>query len=170
MNETAILWIVLKDGVKTERTQELIDICKKYGYEHVLFSKTKNENIQEKIIIVDVIGHLKELYSIASVVFVGGSLVKKGGHNIVEPAIFSKPIIFGKYMNNFRVMAKNFVEAKAAIQLKNNEELCDTISYALENKEEMRNMGEQAFLIILENRGAVASIMSEISEYMQVNH
>ena len=116
-----------------ERTQEIINICKNNSCEYVLFSKIDDHNIENKIIIVDTIGHLKELYSIATITFVGGSLVPKGGHNIIEPAIFSKPIIYGKYMNNFRVMAKTFTDRKAGVQLKSEQDLYITILSLLKN-------------------------------------
>jgi 3-deoxy-D-manno-octulosonic-acid transferase len=152
------------------RTEELINMCKSLSYEYVLFSQINNDNIENKIIIVDTIGHLKELYSIATVVFVGGSLVAKGGHNIIEPAIFSKPIIFGKYMNNFRAMAKNFVEKEAAIQLKNEEELYETVLKLFKEPALAIRMGKKAFLMISQNSGAVDNLIAEIDSYMSSFH
>ena len=56
---------------------------------------------------LDTIGELAQLYQIATAVFVGGSLVDQGGHNILEPAVFGKPIVFGPYMQNFAEIARD---------------------------------------------------------------
>ncbi|MEO6726403.1 MAG: 3-deoxy-D-manno-octulosonic acid transferase, partial [Blastocatellia bacterium] len=70
------------------------------------------------VILLDSIGELAALYRFASIVFVGGSLVAKGGHNILEPAVFAKPIVVGPHMENFREIMIEFLRRKAVIQLK----------------------------------------------------
>ena len=57
------------------------------------------------VVVLDSIGELAQLYQLATAVFVGGSLVDHGGHNILEPAIFGKPIVFGPHMQNFKEIA-----------------------------------------------------------------
>ena len=69
------------------------------------------------VIVLDSIGELAQIYQLATVVFVGGSLVDHGGHNILEPAIFGKPIVFGPHMQNFREIAETFIASGAAIQV-----------------------------------------------------
>ncbi len=63
------------------------------------------------IIVVDTIGELATIYQIGTVVFVGGSLVATGGHNVLEPAVFGKPIVFGPHMENFLEIAEAFVSS-----------------------------------------------------------
>ncbi len=75
------------------------------------------------VLLLDSIGELAGLYRLADVVFVGGSLVPAGGHNILEPAAFSKVPIFGPSMENFREMAAKFLAAGAAVQVKSAEDL-----------------------------------------------
>ena len=58
------------------------------------------------------IGELAQLYQIATAVFVGGSLVDHGGHDILEPAVFGKPIVFGPHMENFEEIAEAFSERR----------------------------------------------------------
>src|SRR5205814_1615515 len=65
-------------------------------------------------VVLDTIGELAQLYQIATVVFVGGSLVPAGGHNILEPALYGKPIVFGPYMQNFGEIAEAFLGDGAA--------------------------------------------------------
>ncbi len=63
------------------------------------------------------IGELAAAFQFASVVFMGGSLVERGGHNVLEPAWYSKPVVFGPHMENFRDIARLFLDADAAIQI-----------------------------------------------------
>src|SRR5260370_15411041 len=69
------------------------------------------------VVLLDSIGELASLYRLADGVFVGGSLVDSGGHNILEPAAFGKVPVFGPSMENFAAMAARFVESKSAIQV-----------------------------------------------------
>ena len=68
------------------------------------------------VVVLDSIGELAQLYQVATAVFVGGSLIDHGGHNILEPAMFGKPIVFGPHMQNFQEIADAFVTNGAAIQ------------------------------------------------------
>ena len=74
---------------------------------------------------LDTIGELAQLYQVATAVFVGGSLADHGGHNILEPAIFGKPIVFGPHMQNFKEIADAFLTNDAAIQVQTERELDD---------------------------------------------
>ena len=66
---------------------------------------------------LDTIGELAALYRFAAVVFVGGSLVPRGGHNIIEPALYAKPIIVGPHTENFRQIVSDFAQADAVMQI-----------------------------------------------------
>ena len=75
------------------------------------------------VVVLDSIGELAQIYQLATAVFVGGSLVGHGGHNILEPAIFGKPIVFGAHMQNFREIADAFLANDAAVQVPSEREL-----------------------------------------------
>src|SRR6266850_1090767 len=75
------------------------------------------------VVVLDSIGELAQIYQIATAVFVGGSLADHGGHNILEPAIFGKPIVFGSHMQNFREIADAFLANDAAVQVASEREL-----------------------------------------------
>src|SRR6476620_866850 len=75
------------------------------------------------VIILDTIGGLAQVFQVATVVFVGGSLVDAGGHNILEPAVFGKPIVFGPHMHNFTEIARTFLENGAAVQVRSGQAL-----------------------------------------------
>ncbi len=107
-----------------------------------------------QVVILDTIGELGRLYSIADVVFVGGSLVKIGGHNILEPAAHGKPIIVGSYMFNFKEIFELLGRRGVCLMVKNEEELDRTLRGLLANPEKMKEMGEEALRVVHENRGA----------------
>jgi len=106
------------------------------------------------VFLLDTIGELMSFYAIADVVFIGGSLIKKGGHNILEPAYFSRPILFGPYMFNFRDMSNLFLSKKAARMVCGQEELLNETRSLLKNPSELEAMGRRARQLVLENQGA----------------
>jgi len=106
------------------------------------------------VVVLDTIGELAHLYRIAWVVFVGGSLVPTGGHNILEPAVFGKPIVFGPYMHNFREIADSFLAADAALQVASPSELADVLEDLLDDEKRRARLGAAARGIIESSRGA----------------
>ena len=104
------------------------------------------------VILLDTIGELSALYSIATVVFVGGSLVPVGGHNILEPALYKKPILFGPYMHNFKEIAEGFKNKKAAIEITNSDEMAKEIINILNNPDIGKKLGEKVFLLLLKTK------------------
>src|SRR5207245_6831104 len=75
------------------------------------------------VVVLDTIGELAQVYQLATAVFVGGSLVDQGGHNILEPAVFGKPIVFGPHMQNFKEIAEEFLANGAAVQVASDRDL-----------------------------------------------
>lgn len=106
------------------------------------------------IFILDTIGELRDYFSIAEFVFMGGSLVKIGGHNLLEPAGFAKPIIFGPYMFNFRDIAKSFLDNQAAIMVNDSRQLRDALIVLLNDSLKARDLGQRARQLVLQNQGS----------------
>ncbi len=131
---------------------------------------TKNPAHCADIILLDSIGELASLYRCAAVVFVGGSLVPKGGHNILEPALDAKPIIVGPRMENFREIAAEFLRHDAVVQLQgatDNEliaALRDAMLELLTDTERVQTLGENARATVAANRGATAKTVAAIAE------
>lgn len=96
----------------------------------------------------------------------GGSLIKKGGHNILEPAYFSKPILFGPYMFNFRDISDLFLRANAGIMVSNALELLEKMRFLLRNSSELKNFGKRAKQLVLENQGATKRNVKKISLFI----
>jgi 3-deoxy-D-manno-octulosonic-acid transferase len=106
------------------------------------------------IVILDTIGELATIYQLATVAFVGGSLVDTGGHNILEPAVFGKPIVFGPHMSNFAEIAEAFVGNAAGVQLNNERELADTMLALMTDPVRRARLGAAARALVEANRGA----------------
>ncbi|MBI5199046.1 MAG: 3-deoxy-D-manno-octulosonic acid transferase [Nitrospirae bacterium] len=119
------------------------------------------------VIILDTIGELAQIYSIATVVFIGGSLVPAGGHNVLEPAVYSKPIIFGLHMENFKDIAQTFLEKGAACQVSNGPQFKRELGYLLSNMDVARSIGENARKVIDENKGAVERSLMMIEKFLK---
>ncbi len=119
-----------------------------------------------EVLVLDSIGELAHLYELARVVFVGGSLVAWGGHNIIEAAHFGKPILVGPHMHNFREMARNFLDGGAALQVRNSGELARRLRELLRSEAARRGLGDNARRILRENRGAVDRTARIVGEYL----
>src|SRR5271163_4137870 len=97
------------------------------------------------VLLLDTIGELSGLFSVADVVFMGGTLVDRGGHNILEPALFAKPIVMGPHMENFRAIAADSLAASACVEIPNAGGLADAIGKLLDSPEAAREMGRRAY-------------------------
>ena len=117
------------------------------------------------IILLDTIGELSQLFSKADVTFIGGSLLPFGGHNILEPAYWGKPSIFGPHMENFPI-AKDFLMEGAAIMVKDPGGLAAAIKDLLENTEKAEHMGQKAKGIIDKNTGAVKKAVTLVRSFL----
>jgi 3-deoxy-D-manno-octulosonic-acid transferase len=118
------------------------------------------------VVILDTIGELAQLYRVATVVFVGGSLVPTGGHNILEPAVFGRPILFGPHMQNFREIAETFLSAGAALQVASGDELEQALRGLLADARQRERLGRAARAIVDVNHGAGERTLAAIAELM----
>jgi 3-deoxy-D-manno-octulosonic-acid transferase len=155
-----------------ERIPKIENIIKNFNFTYILKSKIKKDkdnpynNKNYQIILIDTIGELFSLYNIADIVFVGGSLIPHGGHNILEPAYFTKPIIFGKHMHNFKEISNLFLSNNAAIQVNTNNELKQTVLDLLTDNKKSNLIADNAKKLLLENQGAVDKSIAIIKHYI----
>lgn len=115
------------------------------------------------VVILDTIGELAHLFQVATVVFVGGSLVDHGGHNILEPAVHGKAIVFGPHMSNFAEIAAAFLEARAAVQVGDAGGLSVTWVRLVGDAAERSRLGAAARLIVESNRGATPRTLEAVA-------
>ena len=121
------------------------------------------------ILLLDSLGELSGIYRLADAVFVGGSLVPNGGHNILEPAAFGKVPVYGPSMENFREIAANFVAADAGIQVRRSEDLGAAWLGLLKNPERSARMGASARNLVNQNRGATSRVMDRIAQVIDTS-
>ena len=118
------------------------------------------------VLLLDSIGELASLYRLADGVFVGGSLVESGGHNILEPAAFGKVPVFGESMENFAEIAHRFVAAEAAIQVASPEDAGVSWIELLRDPARDKRMGETGRRLMDESRGATDRALDAIRAYI----
>ena len=122
---------------------------------------------RKQVFILDTVGQLMYFYAIADIVFVGGSLIKSGGHNILEPASLGKPILFGKYMFNFRDITEMFLKNNAGIMVNDAQDLEKELKNLLEDKLRIYQLGYASRKVILENQGATAKNAEAITALLK---
>lgn len=142
-----------------ERREELLDLCQDKETAAVLYSGLKKDKIQladsTDVIIVDTMGELAELYFYADLVFIGGSLIDRGGHNVIEPAARAKVVLFGESMYNFKEERDYLLENEVAFEIKDEDEFFEKAYQLLANDQYRIQRAEKAAELIKENRGSV---------------
>jgi len=118
------------------------------------------------VVVLDTMGELAQLYQIATAVFVGGSLVDAGGHNILEPAVFGKPIVFGPHMHNFAEITRTFLDQRGAILVRSGAELETVLVELLSDPVRRASLGAAARALVEANRGARARTFAVIAQLM----
>ena len=116
------------------------------------------------VLLLDSLGELAGIYRLADAVFVGGSLVPNGGHNILEPAAFGKVPIYGPFMDNFREMSAKFLDASAAVQVNSPEALGAAWLALLQDAGRAERMGTAARNLVERNRGATARVLERVEQ------
>ncbi|MCG2712084.1 MAG: 3-deoxy-D-manno-octulosonic acid transferase [Candidatus Omnitrophica bacterium] len=149
------------------RALEVERILGKYGLSSKRLSEIMREGLRirhEDVMVLDIMGVLAQVYKSADIVFIGGSLVKHGGQNPIEPALCLKPIIFGKYMFNFHEIEKMFLSCKAAVSVDNEEDLTRCLDELIRDKGKRKSLAANAKALVLKNQGAVKRIISLLIE------
>jgi 3-deoxy-D-manno-octulosonic-acid transferase len=117
-----------------------------------------------RVLLLDTIGELSGLFDTADVVFMGGTLARRGGHNILEPALFAKPVIVGPHMENFTAIAEDFRQAGAVVEIARPDELAGAVSELLGDPERRRELGRRALGAAEARRGATARALAAVGE------
>ena len=118
------------------------------------------------VVVLDTFGELAQVYQLATVVFVGGSLADYGGHNILEPAVFGKPVVFGPHMHNFKEIAEAFVSSRAAVQVQSDRELEDALRSLVTDPVRRASLGAAARALVEANRGAKDKTLAVVSDLL----
>lgn len=132
--------------------------------------RSKGEPVAEttRIYLADTLGELMALMHEAEMVFMGGSLVPVGGHNILEPAMLGKTIVFGPYMHNFADEAQRFLEQQAAVQVMDGDGLKQQLSDLLADPAKRRTYGDRAKILMQQDKDMVQRYVQQINHYFDL--
>lgn len=123
-------------------------------------------NLAPEVVLIDTIGELGRLYSLGDIIFVGGSLIPQGGHNILEPAAHGKPILVGPHMFNFKESYALLSSRGACVTVHDSHELAAELAMLLEDTKAAAAMGQNAAAIMLENSGAARKSVDYLRRYV----
>ena len=138
-----------------ERCGEVTTLAEGFGLETVRRSELPVDGApRAAVVVLDTVGELATLFQIATVVFLGGSLVPAGGHNVLEPATLGKPVVFGPHMENFAEIAELFLTNRAACQIPSADALEPALSTLLGDPVQRAALGAAARALVVANRGA----------------
>ena len=112
------------------------------------------------VLLMDVMGEMLRLYALADLVFVGGSLVSVGGHNVLEASLMHRAVLFGPHMHNFREIVRLLLEAEGGVQVQDEAELEEKTAALLSDASLRGQMGEHGFRLLMENQGATEKTMA----------
>ncbi|MDY6824243.1 MAG: 3-deoxy-D-manno-octulosonic acid transferase [Thermodesulfobacteriota bacterium] len=140
-----------------ERTASVVELLKTHGLFSRLLTEMDAGNDNDhapQVVVIDTMGELLEIYSIASVVFCGGSLVPLGGQNLLEPAAWGVPVLFGPFMDDFPEAREMLEATGGGLEVKNSDDLVHQVIDLLANPEKARIIGNAARAAVQANARA----------------
>lgn len=149
-----------------ERVPEVERLIRGRGLASVRRTALPSARDTDAVIVLDTVGELAQLYQLSEVVFVGGSLVPLGGHNMLEPALRRKPMVFGPHTHNFREGAELLVNAGAALVVSDQKELEGALDGLLSDPARRAAMGEAAYEAVVGRQGAVLRTLELIERFL----
>jgi len=122
---------------------------------------------EDAIVLVDTIGQLQRFYGACDLAFVGGSLVPHGGQNMLEPSALGLPVVFGMHTFNFRSDVELLMQSRAAVQVRNPQELEAALAELLNDPCQRAELGARARQVIERNLGATQRTLEQVSELLR---
>lgn len=152
-----------------ERFDRVTALTHRAGFKTLRRSEQLPCSSEIEVLVVDTMGELPLFYAACDVAFVGGSLIPRGGHNLLEPAALGRAIVTGPHFFNFNEITRQFIQAHAAIQVSGTEDLAETISSLLENPEQRAQMGEAGLKLIATSQGASTRLINLIKRHIVIH-
>jgi 3-deoxy-D-manno-octulosonic-acid transferase len=151
----------------TDRFTEVIHIARGEGFATARRTELAiDSEPRADVVVLDTIGELAHVYQLATVAFVGGSLVSTGGHNILEPAVYGRPVVFGPSMSNFAEIAELFLARGAAVQVRSEHELEETLIALVSDSVRRASLGAAARALVDANRGATDRTLDVVTRLL----
>jgi 3-deoxy-D-manno-octulosonic-acid transferase len=151
---------------RLERAEEVQRLAETKGLTVVMRTAITTNRPSFDVLVLDTMGELGRVYAIARISFVGGSLVPEGGHNLLEPASFGCPVLFGPHTDDFKIMAEALLEAGGGMRVHDAQQLSQAVQALLSDPEKRDHMGANARRFVDSNRGALERVMNELSSLM----
>lgn len=151
-----------------ERAAEVASLLERSGLSFCRRTSLSSQVIlkEGEVLLVDTVGEMMDLYAVADIAFVGGSLVPTGGHNLLEPASFGVPTVFGPHVTNFREIADLVLHYGAGIQVQGTDGLAESLRSLIESAELRRVLGRNGLKLMRDNGGATERHLEVIAEYL----
>ncbi len=149
-----------------ERVPEVLSLLAARGWPAVRRSELPRQRADDAVILLDTVGELAQLYAVADVVFMGGSLVAIGGHNMLEPALRGKPVLFGPYTSNFRDAAALLADHGGGIVVRDAAQLAGELRRLLADPELRAKMGALAYEAVTSRHGAVQATLDLVARFL----
>jgi 3-deoxy-D-manno-octulosonic-acid transferase len=156
-----------------ERADKLEQAISRYGFVCVRRSQIDREstprvpNHGTRVILLDTRGELPFIYRDGFLAFVGGTLVPIGGHNLLEPAQWGRPVLFGPYIDHCRDIANLLLEAGGGRQIQNQTDLVSCIDWLLTHPAEAESIGHKAFVMVQAHRGVMTRNLQWIERLLE---
>lgn len=152
-----------------ERAAEVAALAEQSGFacrRRSLLSGNDSQLAANQVLLVDTVGELMQLYALSDLVFVGGSLVPTGGHNLLEPASLGVPSLFGPHMNNFREITALTLQYGAGVQVAGQAELLEAASDFLASAELRQVIGQNGMTLLAAAGGATERHLRVLAEVL----
>lgn len=154
----------LKLMIAPRHPQRFNEVSEKLAERNISFTKrSSGVETNAEVLLLDTIGELASAYSLADLVFIGGSLYPHGGHNPVEPAYYAKPIISGPFYSNFRSIFEDFLRNDAVVIT---EDVKGAAFQLLKDDARRKSIGEAGRKLMEKNRGAADFVFQEVRKYL----
>ncbi|HLD16514.1 MAG TPA: lipid IV(A) 3-deoxy-D-manno-octulosonic acid transferase [Coxiellaceae bacterium] len=149
-----------------ERFEAVADLCEKNGFSTAKRSRNA-VNEQTAILIGDTVGEMILFYAMSDVAFVAGSFKPIGGHNLLEPAALGLPVLTGPELHNFKHISELLFQSGGALLVENELELGHKVIELFQNPTERHTIGQKAYLVVQENRGALEKHLTQIQKILK---
>lgn len=169
IRENRTLFLVLVPR-HPERVASLVELMRREGVRSLLRSELESQPSlfrSGEALLVDTVGELMRFYALSDLVFVGGSMVPVGGHNILEPASLCKPVLFGPHMSNFREITSLVLESGGGVQVADERELETSIRLLLDDEKKRTEIGNNGGRLLQENSGSTERHMEIICGFIK---
>lgn len=154
---------------EANRFDEVYYLARDLGFNVIRKTELPAKNNRYNVFILNTLGELDQIYGLADIAFVGGSLAQVGGHNLLEPASFGIPVLFGPYTHNFTTMSESMINCGGGKMVSDKSELLHVMSKLLSQKTDREQIGKRAKEFVEQNQGALGRVMEILEPYIEMS-